>query len=437
MKQDIRSYLFIAVAFLLGSTNILYGIGFYIVWILVAIFLVWKDYQGFQENLRKNWKYLLLPLCGVLYLVIHYILSLFIRDIPYRVSWSRIELLLLYFFFIPLYMVAARNFMTARILKQSLLALCWGVMLFNFTKLFYLTGFTLFTTPSETLNMLFDSRFGGHLSFLGGHVYLEPQAIYLSVTAIVAYFFMLKALVGLDRKLLISSSVLFVLSLFFLALTVTKGAILAFLCSFFILSVIYFRRISYKNRLLISGVIILLLVLVCSFIPKMYVERFKEMSTEIENIQQGEYAGGTVAPRLALLKESFSHFDQWGIWGLGVYKNAAAYDWFTHSKYASIHNLRSNVHNSFMEFWMVGGIAGLFFILYYFFVPIWRMMRKRQYSFLIIAIILALIIGNSTAILIVFVDSVPFIIFLLSMFFIFGDYFYKLEQLPDKIIESE
>lgn len=427
VQARIREYLFIGVAFLLGSVNILYNIPFYVLWVLAALFFIWTGYDGFVARVKRNWKYLMLPLAGVVYLGIHYLISLWVGYDRYAASGKKLDLLLMYFFFIPVYLVAAKDFMTPSLLKRSLLALCWGTLLFNFVKLFYLTGWTLFTDTGEAAEMLYNSRFGCHLHFLGGHVYLEPQAIYLSVSAVLGFFFVVRGMGQSDRKTLVQGTILLILSLWFLSLTVTKGAILAFLVGFLILAVVYFCRMSLKQRLFTGAVVVLLLAGACVFVPDTYVKRMKEARNEIERLQEGKWQGGSIVPRLALIKESVDRIDEWGLWGLGLYKNAAAKEWFRRSNVAEITSLGSNVHNCFLEFWMMGGLAGLFFILYYFFVPVVRMIRARQCSFVVLAILSVLFVGCNTSILIIFVDSAPLVIFLLAMSFFYLDQFIELE----------
>ncbi len=77
---------------------------------------------------------------------------------------------------------------------------------------------------------------------------------------------------------------------------------------------------------------------------------------------------------------------------------------------------------------MIGGIAGLFFILYYFFVPVVRMIKTKKCSVLVLSVICALFIGCNTSVLIIFVDSVPFVIFLLAVSFFYPEQFAELEK---------
>ncbi|MEG0794976.1 MAG: O-antigen ligase family protein [Odoribacter sp.] len=427
MGRDFRIWMFIAVAFLLGSINGLYGIAFYI--FLMGAFLVNLkcDFKGFCANFRKEWKYMILPVVGVVYLCLHYVGTLIFSDpVPYESSWGMMELLLLYFFLLPLYVLSARNFVTPLLLRRSLFALCWGILLFNFVKMFYLTGFALFTEPVQSLNMLYFGRFGGNMGFWGGFMYLEPQAIYLSVSALIAYFFLLKQMLSLDNKcVLYSSVVIFIFSLLFLSFTVTKGSILAFLGGFLLLSFFYFRAMSRRLKFIGGGIGIILIVGIYFLASPIYIQRMKDMKQEIVSVQAGTFQGGSIGPRAGLIKENFSHFDQFGLWGLGVYKKEMTKEWYEHSPYIGV--WVSNSHNTFVDFWLTLGVFGLFFLLYFFFVPIVRMRKRKQYSYLSIAIIVALFVGNNTCILIVLVDSSPFVIWMLSMAFLYSDQFYRLQ----------
>lgn len=425
--EKYKENLFLTVAFLLGSIHILYQGVFYMVFILVLGINIFTDRQAFWQNVKKHWKYLILPVGLVVYIFLHYLVTQAIGQITYKASWSRIELLLLYFFMIPIYIVSAKNFMTLRLLGRSLLTLCWGIILFNFLKLFYLTGFSLFTDPRATLDTLYTTRFGCHLNFLGGHVYLEPQAIYLSVASVIGYFFLWKALRDSNWKLALNSGTILLMTLIFLSFTVTKGAILAFFCGFLLLSFTYFFKLNYKRKLVLIGVFATFCVVACFALPQAFAKRYKAMVVELQNVQEGELKGGSIAPRLALLKESFSRFDQFGLSGLGVYKNAAADKWFANSPYQQIRTLKGNVHNSFVEFWLIAGISGLLFSLYYFVAPIWKMIKRKQYSSLLLALLLILFIGNLSCILLIFVDSAPVILFLLAMAYFYFEEFRELQ----------
>ena len=427
MSKNIQSGFFIAVAFLLGSINVLYNVAFYIFLVVAFLINLKCDFKGFQTNLKQEWRYLILPVCGVLYLLVHYFCSLFIPGIHYKVAWGMMELLLLYFLFVPLYLLSVKSIVTPILLCRFLFAFCWGVLAFNFTKLFYITGLSLFTDPVQTLAFVYAGRFGANMDLFGGYVYLEPQAVYICASAIISYFFILKYDRIVDKKWVgISSFIIFIFSLIFLSFTVTKGAILAFIVAFLFLSIVYFRKKSSQFKLTLLGVI--LVVAICGYflLPQAYMERMKAMGQEIENIHDGKFQGGSVAPRLGLMKENFSHFNEFGLFGLGVYKNSAIREWYAVSPY-SLAGI-NNSHNTFVEYWLIGGIPGLFFILYYFFCPVFRMMKRKKYSFLAIAIILSMFIAANTCVIAILIDSVPVVVFMLAMFYLFVEYFIRIQE---------
>lgn len=424
--KNIRALTFVLIAFLLGSINVLYNIAFYILLVIAFGINLSYDFKGFWQNVRLEKKYVILPLLGGIYLVIHYLCSLFM-DIPYKPSWSMMELLLLYFFFVPLYLLSAKGIMSYQLLRRALFALCWGVIFFNLTKLFCITGFSLFTEPVDALNLIYTGRFGGNMELLGGQVYLEPQALYICISAVISYYFMLNYNKASDCKTTLwSSMVIFVFSVVFLSFTVTKGSILAFIVGFLLISVIYFRKKSVKYRLIFTIICVSIILLGYSLMPNAYMARIEQVKSEIHSVQEGDYKGGSIAPRLGLMKENFSHFKEFGLLGLGVYKAKMVREWYATSPYqlGGIYNS----HNSFVEYWLIGGIPGLFFILFYFISPILRMRKNHQYSFLIIACILTIFIAANTCVVTILIDSAPFVIFMLSLFFLYWKYFEQLDQ---------
>lgn len=416
--KKIRASLFVGTAFLLGSINVLYSGVFYAVMAMAFIVNVCIDYKGFWEHVRQERKYLFLPLGGVAYLVVHYLCSLFV-DVPYKPSWSFVELLLMYFLMVPLYLLSMRSIMTPLLLRRTLLALCVGILLFNFAKLFCITGLMLFTEPVEALNLLYAGRFGGNMDLLGGQVYLEPQALYIAVAAVIAYYFILEYDKAVEGRLFLYGNILvFVLALIFLSFTVTKGSILAFGAGFLLLSVWHVRRKSPKVRWMFVGGLLVLVLLGGLLTPKAYVARLEQMKREITGVMEGNYAGGSIAPRWGLMKENFSHFNEWGIVGLGVYKGKAVKEWYANSAYVQV--FATNSHNSFMEFWLVGGIPGLLFLLYYFVAPFLRMRKNRHYSLLCLASVVTIFVAANTCVVVTLSDTRPFVVFMLSMFFLYA-----------------
>lgn len=427
-SKKIRTFLFIGTAFLLGSINVLYSGAFYVVMAVAFLVNVSADFKGFGENVWQERKYVLLPVGGVAYLLLHYLCSLFM-NVPYRPSWSFIELLLMYFLMVPLYLLSARNIMTPLLLRRTLLALCAGILLFNFAKLFCIAGLSLFTEPVAALNLLYAGRFGGNMELLGGQVYLEPQALYIAVAAVIAYYFILEYDKACEGKGFLYANILvFVLSLIFLSFTVTKGSILGFSAGFLVLSVSYIRRQSPRVRWMFAGGLVVLILLGGCLMPKAYFVRLEQTKREIEGVLEGNYAGGSIAPRWGLMKENFSHFDEWGVVGLGVYKGKAVREWYSDSLYIQV--VVTNSHNSFMEFWLVGGIPGLLFLLYYFMVPFLRMRKNKQYSLLCLASVLTIFVAANTCVVVTLSDTRPFVVFMLSLFFLYAPCVAQLGRAP-------
>ena len=147
---------------------------------------------------------------------------------------------MLYFFFIPVYVVSMKKWITVSLLKRFLLALCWGILVFNAVKFFYITGTGIFTDFSATLQMVYATRFGGNMELLKGFVLLEPQAFYLAVSGIVSYFYLLYCVCfRTGRATFISCLIIFIFSLLFLSFTVTRASILAFSAGFCLLSAVF------------------------------------------------------------------------------------------------------------------------------------------------------------------------------------------------------
>ena len=416
--KKIRASFFVGTAFLLGSINVLYSGVFYAVMVVAFLVNVWADSKVFWENIRQERKYVFLPLIGLMYLIVHYLCSLFV-DVPYQPSWSFVELLLMYFLLVPFYLLSARDIMTPLLLRRTLLALCAGILLFNFAKLFCITGLSLFTKPLEALNLLYFGRFGENMELLGGRVSLEAQAVYIAVAAVIAYYFILVYNKEKESKGFLYVNILFfVLSLIFLSFTVTKGSILGFAAGFLVLSVWYIRRQASRVRWMFVGGLMVLILLGGWLMPRVYHARLEQATQEITGVLEGNYEGASIAPRWGGMKENFSHFDKWGVVGLGVYEKEITREWYSNSPYMSIHMRHS--HNSFMEFWLIEGIFGLLFLLYYFVAPFLRMRRNSCYSMLCLASVLTIFVPANTCVVVTLSDSRPLVIFMLSLFFLYA-----------------
>ena len=214
----------------------------------------------------------------------------------------------------------------------------------------------------------------------------------LAVAALISYFLVIKERQRAKRVLFIF---LLLALLVFLSFTVTKSAIIGFLAGFCVLNIYLFKKSKVKIHYKLATVI---LIVSCGYVlldnVSMYEARMQEVREEIESVTKGEFQGGTIAPRVAFIRESFKHMDEFGLWGLGVSTKHRIKAWFD----ASDMNIAryKNVGNIFLQYWVTGGIFGLAFMLFLFVAPICRMIRKRRVSYLTIGILLAFFaVGNT------------------------------------------
>lgn len=431
ISKRFQTNIFLGIGFLMGCINLLYSEFFYIC-ILIALMINLKgNWKLFLHNVRQEWKYIILPIVGVLYLVLHYFISLLlgVKGKPY---WSFVELLILYFFVFSLYFISIKPFLTSNVLKKFLLSLCVGIMVINTVKFFYLTGLGVFTDPANTLKEIYAQRFGMNMGFWGGYFYLEPQACYLCVSSLISMFFLMnEAWIVQNRKQLLFYSLILFFSLLFLSFTVTKGAILGVVLGFLVLIILAWRKWSRTRKITFILTVSLSLLTVIPILPEMYFYRYRELADEIEAMKEGELKVGSFSGRILLLKANFIHFKQFGLYGFGVYKKSIIKNWY--EKYPG----NTHAHNSFVEYWITGGICGLMFLIYYFVAPLLRMRKLHKYSPLGIAIIVSLIFMNNTTILIILVDSAPFIIAMLALLFFYTDKFYELDTSNHILSEEE
>ena len=97
ISDKLRSNVFLGIGFLVGSINLLYSELFYICLVLALLINLKGNWNDFWKDIRSEWKYVLLPLGGVVFLCIHYLLSLLLV-VNHKTSWSQIESLVFYFF---------------------------------------------------------------------------------------------------------------------------------------------------------------------------------------------------------------------------------------------------------------------------------------------------------------------------------------------------
>ena len=94
----------------------------------------------------------------------------------------------------------------------------------------------------------------------------------------------------------------------------------------------------------------------------MYEKRIQEIEAEIQSVRSGEYRGATIVPRVAFIRESFRHLDEFSAWGLGVCTKHRIKAWYESSD-LNIANY-NNVNNAFLQYWITGGIFGLALVLF-------------------------------------------------------------------------
>ena len=224
---------------------------------------------------------------------------------------------------------------------------------------------------------------------------------------------------------------MFFLLLIFLSFTVTKSSIIGFLLGFLILNVYLFRKFTLQMRF---GFIAGLLVCACAFTLltdiAMYEKRIQEIEEEIQSVRSGEYKGATIVPRVAFIRESFRHVDEFSLWGLGVCTKHRIKAWYEASEMnIAIYN---NVNNAFLQYWITGGIFGLGLVLFLFVAPVYRMIRKRNFSVLIFVILIVFFVVSNTCVTLSWANSRLLILLFLAMFYFYGEMFAKLECFPDK-----
>ncbi len=424
MTQKIRIYLFIAIAFLLGSVSFLYTNFFNIVIIIGIVLNFSVAKKEVIVNLREDNLFLKLPFYFILYMGVHALILKFWGDELVKYSYTIFESLLLYFIAIPLYVCSVKDVLNKKILNYSLLAFVGGVIIFNLASFFKLTGDNLFNEPIVAIKVISASRFGGNKEIFGGHVFLEPLGLCISLATVIVFYFAIIARGILNKfKYLLPFSLL----LFFLFLTETKSAFISFGLGLLPLLVFFLKGYSMKYKLGVIVILVGVLMVLIVNAPESLKGRFNTTKDEIHHVLKGDLSqGGTIVPRVALYKENFNHFGEFGIFGLGVAYTNTVKKWYAESKYA-VHGL-TDPHNSFIYFWLIGGFAGLLFVLGIFFLPIWHMYRNRQFTFIVLSLWIVIVLVNNTTVLLSLNDSKPVILFFLSLLYWNSGVFKKQED---------
>mgnify|MGYP002271563565 FL=1 len=312
-------------------------------------------------------------------------------------------------------------------IKKFLFFFCLGCTLLNIYIFFSLTGTQLFSAPADTLSWIYNMRFGVNRDVLGSKFWLEAQAMIIAIASLASYLLVIGAK-GWKMKLF--CGFMFLMLVLFLSFTVTKSSILGFLAGFLILNVCLFRKFSLRMR---YGLIAGLLVCVCGFSLltdlAMYEKRIQEIEAEIQSVRNGEYRGATIVPRVAFIRESFRHLDEFSAWGLGVCTKHRIKAWYESSD-LNIANY-NNVNNAFLQYWITGGIFGLALVLFLFVAPIYRMIRRKKFSSLILAMLIVFFTVSNTCVTLSWANSRLFMLLFLAMFCFYGDLFAWLEDFSE------
>ena len=429
MDQMVRfqKYFFLATGFLLGSLIPLFGNAFNFILIVFMFVQIGMNRKEVLANLRQERKYLWAMIIFLGYFSLHTMIVLLKGNPVAEPSYGTFEILILNFILVPVYVTTFRSWLTPELLRRFLTYFCIGCFCINVYIFFALTGTKLFSDPVGTLNLIYNTRFGENRFVLGDKFWLEIQALMLAVSALISYFLIIKERQNGKKIMFIF---LFLALLVFLSFTVTKSAIIGFLAGFFVLNIYLFKRSWVKVRYKLATVI---LIVLCGFVlldnVAMYEARMQEVREEIENVRRGEFSGGTIVPRVASIRESFKHFDEFGLWGLGVSTKHRIKAWFD----ASDMNIAryKNVGNIFLQYWVTGGIPGLAFVLFLFVAPVYRMIRKKKISYLIIGILLPFFAVSNTCVTLSWANSRLFMLLFLAMFCFYGDLFARLEEFSE------
>ncbi len=418
---------FLTVAFLLGSLIPLYGNVFNFVLLAFMLVLIRMNRKEVLANIRKEQKYLWVMVIFLIYFSLHTIVVLLKGDLIAKPSYGTFEALILNFVLVPLYVTTFRNWLTVELLKRFLVYFCIGCLCINVYILFALTGTKLFSTPVETLNWIYNTRFSENRAVFGSTFWLEIQALMLAVSSIISYFLIIKERQYGKR---IGYILLFLVLLIFLSFTVTKAAILGFLAGFLILNIYLFKKSTIKMRYKLTLVLVIVL---CGFVLltdiSKYEERMQQVRDEIENVKKGEFTGGTIVPRVAFIRESFRHFDEFALWGLGVCTKHRVKTWYKASDMNIAHF--NNVNNAFLQYWITGGVVGLGVVILLFVAPIYRMIRKKRVSYLILGMLMAFFAVSNTCVTLSWANSRLFVLLFLTMFCFYGDLFVQLEDFSE------
>ena len=249
-----QRYFFLLVAFLLGSLAPLYGNVFNFLLLVFVLVLLGVNRKEVMRNIRQERVYILVNVAFLIYFSLHTLIVLLKGDPIAPPSYGTFEVLILNFILVPIYVSTFRNWLTPELLKQFLFYFCLGCLLLNVYIFFSLTGTNLFSAPLDTLNGIYNVRFGENRVVLGSKFWLEVQAMILAMASLASYLLAIK-----ERRPVMKMVcfMMFFLLLIFLSFTVTKSSIIGFLLGFLILNVYLFRKFTLQMRFgFIAGLLV-------------------------------------------------------------------------------------------------------------------------------------------------------------------------------------
>ena len=94
----------------------------------------------------------------------------------------------------------------------------------------------------------------------------------------------------------------------------------------------------------------------------------------------------------------------------------------------TINTTANNAHNTFVEYWLSGGLLGLLFILYYFLAPLIKMWKERKWNYLPVAIVISMFVAANTCAIANLEDSLPVVVFMLSLFYLYSALFKEVQD---------
>ena len=86
------------------------------------------------------------------------------------------------------------------------------------------------------------------------------------------------------------------------------------------------------------------------------------------------------------------------------------------------------MHNAFFQYWITGGIVGLGTVLFVFFASVYRMIKRKRFSSLILAILCVFFVVSNSSATLSLANSRALMLIFFAMFYFYGDIFSQLEN---------